>query len=284
VDDLIAEAQEAATAVAGRLGINVRELREPSALEDASELLGRVWRADSPDQLLNARMMRALAYAGNYVVGAFRENVLIGAAVAFFGIDHLHSHITGVDPSSQSRGTGYAIKLHQRAWALDRHIESVHWTFDPLVRRNAYFNLHKLGARAVAYLPDFYGQMTDGINAGDTTSDRLYIQWDVASPEAIAAAAGDAHEVDLAAVVASGALVALGRDADGVPTPGRAAYDGRPVLVAVPPDVEWLRGTDPALAVRWRKEVRDALSGALDAGYRVTGMAREGWYLVEGTA
>jgi predicted GNAT superfamily acetyltransferase len=281
VDELIAEAKDAAAAAAGRLGIDVRELRDPAAHEDAAELLARIWRADSPDQLLNARMMRALAYAGNYVVGAFRGGILIGAAVAFFGIDHLHSHITGVDPDAQSRGVGHAIKLHQRGWALDRRIESVHWTFDPLVRRNAYFNLHKLGARAVTYLPDFYGRMTDGINAGDTTSDRLYIQWDVASPEAIAAAAGDPRDVHLE-LVAADAEIVLGRDASGAPAPTKPAYDGRTLLVAVPEDVESLRGRDPDLAVRWRGEVREALGGALGAGYRITGMARAGWYVMEG--
>ena len=158
----------------------------------------------------------------------------------------------------------------------------MHWTFDPLVRRNAYFNLHKLGARAVTYLPDFYGRMTDGINAGDTTSDRLYIQWDVASPEAIAAAAGDPREVDFDRVAAD-AEVVLGRDASGTPAPAKPAYDGRTLLVAVPEDVETLRGRDPDLAVRWRGEVREALGGALDAGYRITGMARTGWYVMEGS-
>jgi predicted GNAT superfamily acetyltransferase len=281
VDELIAEAKQVAAAAARRLGLSVRELRDPVALETVAQLFVRIWRAESPEELLNARMMRALAYAGNYVVGAFRNGVLIGAAVGFFGIDHLHSHITGVDPATQSRGAGHAIKLHQRAWALDRRIESVHWTFDPLVRRNAYFNLHKLGARAVVYLPDFYGPMTDGINAGDTASDRFYIQWDVASPEAISAAAGDTRDVDLAAVAAGGAGVALGRDAQGVPAPGKASYDGRPLLVAVPPDIEALRGQDPVLAVVWRREVRDALCGAIEAGYRVTGMARDGYYLME---
>ncbi|MEV0716251.1 GNAT family N-acetyltransferase [Asanoa sp. NPDC050611] len=281
MDELIAEAKEVATAAATRLGITVRELREPAAHEDVAQLFGRIWRTDSPNQLLDARMMRALSYAGNYVVGAFRGDVLIGAAVAFFGIDHLHSHITGVDPATQSRGAGHAIKLHQRAWALDRHIESVHWTFDPLVRRNAYFNLHKLGARAIRYLPDFYGPMTDGINAGDATSDRLYIQWDVASPEAIAAAAGDTREINMQAVYAAGADVALARDDFGRPSPGKAVHDGRPLLVAVPLDIEALRGTDPSLAVAWRREVGDALCAAFESGYRIVGMARDGWYVME---
>ncbi len=281
MDELIAEAQEVATAAAARLGITVRELREPAAHDEAARLFGRIWRTDSPNELLDARMMRALSYAGNYVVGAFRDDRMIGAAVAFFGLDHLHSHITGVDPATQSRGAGHAIKLHQRAWALDRRIESVHWTFDPLVRRNAYFNLHKLGARAVKYLPDFYGQMTDGINAGDATSDRLYIQWDVASPEAIAAASGDAREINMQAVYAAGAEVALARDDFGRPSPGKAVYDGRPLLVAVPLDIEALRGTDPPLAVAWRREVADTLCAAFDSGYRIAGMARDGWYVME---
>ncbi|MDG4827375.1 GNAT family N-acetyltransferase [Asanoa sp. WMMD1127] len=281
MDELIAEAQQVATAAAARLGITVRELRDPAAHEQVAQLFGRIWRTDSPNQLLDARMMRALSYAGNYVVGAFREGVLVGAAVAFFGIDHLHSHITGVDPDTQSRGAGHAIKLHQRAWALDRRIESVHWTFDPLVRRNAYFNLHKLGARAVKYLPDFYGRMTDGINAGDATSDRLYIQWDVASPEAIAAAAGDTREINMQAVYAAGAEVALARDDFGRPSPGKAVHDGRPLLVAVPLDIEAMRGTDPPLAVAWRREVGDALCAAFDSGYRIAGMARDGWYVME---
>ena len=43
---------------------------------------------------------------------------------------------------------------------------------DPLVRRNAAFNLNALGTRAVAFHPDFYGPMGDAINAGDA-SDRL---------------------------------------------------------------------------------------------------------------
>ena len=55
------------------------------------------------------------------------------------------------------------------------------WTFDPLVRANARFNLVKLGAVAVAYLTDFYGEMQDGINAGDR-SDRCAVKWELDDP------------------------------------------------------------------------------------------------------
>ncbi len=60
------------------------------------------------------------------------------------------------------------MKLHQRAWAIARGIPVIEWTFDPLVARNAYFNIRKLGAMPVEYLPNFYGIMGDGINGEPT--------------------------------------------------------------------------------------------------------------------
>src|SRR5207248_10094383 len=178
---------------------------------------------------------------------------LIAASVAFLGLDdhgmsHLHSHITGVDPTGQSAGVGYALKQHQRAWALARGIPTVRWTFDPLVRRNAYFNLHKLGASARDYLPDFYGAMDDGVNTGDTT-DRLYISWELTSSAAITAADGHVSDVDPRA---GGAAVLLDR-VDDEPVP--RTVDGTTLLVAMPTDIEALRARDLSAGLRWRRAV-----------------------------
>ena len=52
------------------------------------------------------------------------------------------------------------------------------WTFDPLVARNAYFNLHKLGAVADRFERNFYGEMTDTLNRGERT-DRVVVRWDL---------------------------------------------------------------------------------------------------------
>jgi predicted GNAT superfamily acetyltransferase len=55
--------------------------------------------------------------------------------------------------------------------------------------------------------------------------------------------------------------------------------------VAVPQDVEGLRGHDPAVANAWRYAVRGALVEALAGGYRVDGVSRDGFYtLVRGAA
>ena len=115
-----------------------------------------------------AALLRALSHAGNFVAGAFAEGELVGVSIAFFGREgddlHVHSHITGVDPRLQNRSLGFALKQFQRSWALEHGASSVRWTADPLVRRNLYFNLCKLGATVVDYHPDFYGPLLDGVN------------------------------------------------------------------------------------------------------------------------
>lgn len=269
------------TAPPPRPGPRIVELHDVADHHALADLFCRIWRADSPDSIIGSATIRALAHAGNYVVGAYEGGALTGGAVAFFGADHLHSHVVAVAAGRQRGGVGYALKQHQRGWALARGITRICWTFDPLVRRNARFNLHRLGALATGYLPDFYGPMADGINAGDA-SDRLYVVWPLDSPRVAAAARGEFDEVDASAVRAGGAVVLLDRVGQG-PKPSGAPIpaDGRALLVAVPLDVEALRAGDRAAALAWRYAVREALAPALAAGYRITGLARDGFYLLE---
>jgi predicted GNAT superfamily acetyltransferase len=267
------EARAQADAAAARHGVRVVELVRAAEHHAAAALFARIWRAESVDTVINAGLLTALAHADGYVVGVYRGDELVGGAVGLRGADHLHSHLTGVDQSG--RGLGVVVKQHQRAWCLVRGIPSVRWTFDPLVARNAYFNLHRLGARAVEYLPDFYGPLDDGLNAGDAT-DRLYIRWDLASPAAIAAARGR----DVPAPDGPDAVTVVDRAPDepdrpvSVDPPG----DGRPLRIAVPADIESLRGRDPELAAQWRLRVRAAMVAALSDGYRIAGISRDGFY------
>jgi predicted GNAT superfamily acetyltransferase len=270
---LAEEADRCAQGAANRYGVRVAEAHSVDEHHAIARLLGRVWHTEASNEIIDPGTVRALSHSGNYVVSAYSGDRLVGAAVAFFGAGHLHSHITGVDPAWQGGGVGYAVKMHQRAWALARGVDDVRWTFDPLVRRNAYFNLHKLGATVTEYLTAFYGDMTDGINAGDAT-DRLYVSWRLASPRALAAAAGDRADV----VRRADAAVLV--DQVGQPAATVPPTDKRPVLVAVPPDIEAVRGQDRALAARWRFAVREAMTGALDAGYRIRGISRDGYYLL----
>lgn len=274
------DAARVAEAAASAAGVVVRELSELAELEQVMDLYVRVWgRSDSPPVTLE--LLRAFTKVGNYVGGAFTpDGRLVGACVGFFHApadDAVHSHIAGVDRTMVDRHVGFAIKLHQRAWALERNISEIAWTFDPLVSRNAYFNLVKLAARPVEYLPNFYGPLVDSINGSDE-SDRLLVRWRLLDPSVESACSG--HGVPSVAEDErrDGAVTAVGLGADGGPVVGR--LDGAVSLVAVPRDISLLRSTDPELAHRWRTTVRDVLSELLADGARITGFDRSGWYVV----
>jgi predicted GNAT superfamily acetyltransferase len=261
--------------------VSIRELTDLADLEAACRLFDEIWRPSPANPPLTLELLRALTKAGNYAAGAYDGSRLVGACVGFFGPpaeEALHSHIAGVSADMAGRSVGFALKLHQRAWALRRDVTEIAWTFDPLVRRNAYFNLVKLGARPAEYLPNFYGGMNDGINGG-ADSDRLLMHWDLRSPLVAAACAGRPEPASARAEQARGAVAVLRRGPAG--RPARAAAGDAPVLlVAVPPDIEGLRSSDFDCATAWRAAVRDALSPLMAAGAAVTGFDRAGWYVV----
>ena len=136
-----------------------------------------------------------------------------------------------------------------------RGVSEIAWTFDPLVSRNAYFNLAKLAARPGEYLPNFYGAMADTINGADD-SDRLLVRWRLRDPAVVAACAGRSDPALVADELAAGAVVALGIGADGAPEPGRPRRRDRR-WSPYPATSQPLRDADPALAQRWRVAVRD---------------------------
>jgi predicted GNAT superfamily acetyltransferase len=289
-----ADAKAAADAAAFAAGVRIRELTDLADLQAACRLFAEIWRPGPANPPLTVELMRALTKAGNYAAGAYDGSLLVGACVGFFGPpadEALHSHIAGVSGAMAGRSVGFALKLHQRAWALCRDVAEIAWTFDPLVRRNAYFNLVKLSARPAEYLPNFYGAMIDAIN-GAAESDRLLVRWELGSASVAAACAGRFSPASAAAELARGATVALSAGPDGWPVrpvrpvqPDRlvrgAGAPGSVVLVAVPPDIEGLRSADTECAAAWRSAVRDALSPLMAAGALVTGFDKSGWYVVQ---
>jgi predicted GNAT superfamily acetyltransferase len=277
------EAVRAADAAARAAHVTIRELHDLAELRSVGQLYDEIWRPDDAAPI-STELLRAFAKSGNYVVGAFdtdsEAHKLVGACVGFFAAPAqatLHSHIAGVSAQVLGRSVGYALKLHQRSWALLRGAASIEWTFDPLVSRNAYFNLVKLGARPVEYLPNFYGGLHDGINVDDET-DRLLVRWNLVAPDVSAACLGQREAALVRDETERGAVVALDRTDDGTPAVGR--LDAELSLVAAPRDIEAVRISDPDKAKQWRVAMRTVLGGLMAAGGHVTGFDRDGWYVV----
>lgn len=259
-------------------GVTVRRLDTLAGVRAAAALFGEVWRSPGKPPL-SSDVMRAVEHAGGYVVGAYDGGRMLAASSGFLALGHdgdvlLHSHISGVLPEAQGRRVGLALKLHQRAWALERGIQTITWTFDPLVRRNAWFNLVKLGAVGVEYLVDFYGPMDDGLNAGEPT-DRLFTRWDLLSPSVQEATEG------LRPTLAAGeGRLLLDEQDDGRPVVLDSSASAGPVLVRLPAEIESLRAQDPQAASTWRLAVREVLAPLVDGGGRVTGVTADGCLVV----
>ncbi|GIG54397.1 hypothetical protein [Demequina activiva] len=255
------QARTDASAAAADAGVTVRDLGT-GEVAAAAALLASIWGAPAVEPPL----MVALSHSGAYVAGAYEGDTMVGVCIGYFSqpLGHaLHSHVAGVLPGTSRRGIGVAMKLHQRAWALERGLSRITWTFDPLVSRNAAFNLERLGVDIAEYLVDFYGEMSDGVNAGQG-SDRLLASWRLDAPWPPPRPAHLVPDVDRASAV-------LGTAVDGSPHPHVASPDAAVLTVAVPPDIEALRRTDPTLAARWRGAVRGAMAPLLERGLVVQG-------------
>lgn len=233
----------------------------------ARRIFDAVWPGPDGCTQLQPNLMRALIHVGGYASVARLDEVPVAAAFGFIGRHraadgthiHLHSHMAAVVDGYRDRNIGSALKLHQRTWALDCGIDTIVWTFDPLVRRNARLNLLKLGVDVEGFEVDFYGNMDDGINSGDPT-DRLFAWWRLDSPRVYAAMAGRLEPVDL-----------LERE-----------EAGRDVLeIDLPEDIVALRASDPTAAARWRLDLRAALTDAFAAGFRIIGVSPAGGYVLE---
>ncbi|MGH9245768.1 MAG: GNAT family N-acetyltransferase [Acidimicrobiales bacterium] len=273
----IDRAARAARAAAARAGVTVRPLEDVDEVVRLNDVFAAVWGLRGGGAaFVPVELAQALRFSGNYIVGAFDGDRMVGGSVAFLGehddCRHLHSHITGVLPDLQHRSVGYALKLYQRGWALAHGIDEVVWTFDPLIRRNAYFNLAKLRARIVDYHERFYGDaLDDDINRADE-SDRAVLVWPVGAAEVAEAVDGTLRRPS-----PTGGTVLL--DIGDGDEPAVADVDPAGVVRArVPADIVALRRTRPDLALAWRFALREVMERAIERGYVAVDMSRDGWY------
>jgi predicted GNAT superfamily acetyltransferase len=81
----------------------------------------------------------------------------------------------------QNKGVGARLKWAQRERALRDGRKLIKWTWDPMLARNAHFNLNRLGATVETYLDDFYG-LDYGVDERlGLPSDRLSATWSIDS-------------------------------------------------------------------------------------------------------
>lgn len=168
--------------------ITVRECETLDELAECVQLQREVF-ALPEIEISPVRHLIVTKHAGGFTLGAFAAEKLIGFVLsvpAFLrGERAFYSHMTAVAPHFQSAGVGAKLKWAQAERARAEGVKYVKWTFQPVMARNAFFNLQKLGVVIRHYEPNFYG--TDYSTAPNQTerigldSDRLFAEWDLES-------------------------------------------------------------------------------------------------------
>ncbi len=129
-------------------------------------------------------------HAGSMVGFAFS---IPGVKAGIAGVapeSYLHSHMLAVREGYRDRSIGARLKLAQRDEALARGIQRIEWTFDPMEIKNAFLNIHKLGAVIRRYEENFYGVSSSRLQGGLQT-DRLVAEWWLDSARVKAALRGE---------------------------------------------------------------------------------------------
>lgn len=262
--------------------INCRDLNTPQEFEAAVELEIIVWQMDTGGAV-PTHLMQAVAHGGGIALGAFDGDRLVGFTMAFLARQgdtfFPWSHMAGVHPEYQSRGVGFMLKQAQRIRAMQQGYLRIGWTFDPLQRRNAAFNLRHLGGLSNTYHVNFYGEMQDGLNAG-APSDRLEINWKLDDARVVACADGQ----KLPAITDDPGPLLLEWANDAPVLRLDAGLTAPYYRVEIPYDRTQLRGQNPDHLLAWQMALRTALQTAFAQGYAAVDFESQGqrcWYILQ---
>jgi len=246
-----------ATTSPAKQAITVRWIHDVQEMNVCVELQQRIW-GYAPLDTVPDQIFIVAKKTGGQVMLAYDADKPVGFALAFAaardGLTYLHSHMVGVIDEYQNRGVGRLLKLAQRDDALDRGIDLIEWTFDPLQLKNAHFNIERLGAIVRHYIPNLYGRTSSPLHAGLPT-DRLVGEWWVRSSR-------------------------VENILNGTPRSTAAV----PERIAIPANIRDICRDDPQAAEQIQTNFREQFSAYIAAGRSAVGFefnAQLGTYLME---
>ena len=284
-------------------GILLRILDNPADMVAVEDLQRLVWPGNETD-VVPSHLLVTAAHNGGLVIGAYQtstppaqaafdEQALPGAALVGFtfsfpglyftpdGPRPKHcSHMLAVHPQGRDQGVGFLLKRAQWQMVRNQGLDRITWTYDPLLSRNGYLNIARLGGVCNTYTRDAYGDMRDGLNVG-LPSDRFQVDWWINSQRVIKRLSKKARgNLDLAQYEKAGVPIVnpshLRRDE--LPAPSstvfledRTGQESRPLLlIEIPSNFLALKNADAGLALEWRMHTRQIFEALFEQGYITT--------------
>ncbi len=249
--------------------VRVRLLRAWRDLEACVRIQRAVWGHADLD-ITPVHNLCVSIETGAILLGAFVGREMAGYVYSFpavrNGVFCQHSHHLAVLPAYRGRKLGKTLKRAQWIEALRRGYKLVTWTFDPMQARNANLNLHALGAVGRTYLDDFYGRTPALMLDAGVPTDRLLLEWWIASTRVRARMAGvrpDWNVDRLPKVLEAKSGGAYPAIVPGRPSLRRAEPR---LLVELPGAIRELKVV-PGLVGLWQAAIRSAFKNYFKAGY-----------------
>ena len=259
----------------------IRLLETPADMKTAEKLQSIVWPGSETD-VVPAHLLITAIHNGGIVLGAFAGDTMVGFIFGFPGLDMLPdgphpkhcSHMLGVHPDWRDSGLGFALKRAQWQMVRRQGLDHITWTYDPLLSRNAYLNIAKLGAVCNTYHRSEYGDMRDGLNAG-LPSDRFQVDWWLNTTRVerrLSKRSRGALKLDQFVKAELQPLYTLQTETDSLPRPPEhfSPFGAKLLLAEIPPDFMVLKADDFTLARDWRFFTREVFETAFAAGYLIT--------------
>ena len=257
--------------------LQLRDITEISEMLAVERLQKEIWGIEDRE-IFPALALVPMIEVGGVLIGAFDEKGLAGFVFGFAGLENgkasLHSDMLAVRPEYRRHGLGYQLKLAQRERALEKGIDTITWTFDPLQARNARLNFGKLGVIADSYRINYYGETTSFLHQSGT--DRLWVTWKLNSERVRDRVAGPRSDISRNDDVVNVVCVSendeplvfsieefVERNTGGTPV-------ARDFAIEIPGDINRITERDATLTLRWREATRAAFTKLIDGGYRVS--------------
>ncbi len=247
--------------------IRIRRLTSHGEFSRLLTIQKLVWKHEDID-LTPTHQFCITSRMGAILLGAYVGEKLVGFVYSFPSIFRhklrQHSHLLAVLPEYQGLGIGKKLKWAQRRWALKLGYETITWTFDPLVAKNANLNLHTLGAITRTYWPNFYGttsSLTHGLNI---PTDRFLVEWPIRSTrvEMRRREKFDVHDQKTLPLVLEGNPA--GKDLR--PGKPRLGCRDQVLLVEIPREIKATLATVASLAA-WQNSLRRLMRTYFGRGY-----------------
>jgi predicted GNAT superfamily acetyltransferase len=262
----------------------IRDVEGEAEHHAIEEIQKEAWGFSDLD-IVPAATLIATQHAGGIVLGAFEGDCMIGFAYAFPAFEEgrtsMHSHMLAVRPEYRNCHAGFYLKLAQRERVLEKGLDEITWTFDPLQSLNAHLNFSKLGVVSRRYLVNFYGEASSSPLHQGFGTDRLWVSWLLNSDrvkqcisrtplhraaKVVAASNDPGSFIQSALIYSEGARPMLGDFGRGLA--------GNRCSIEIPNNINSVKEGEPKLGTEWRTATRAAFLAAIEAGFLVEDFVR----------